>query len=97
MIVKNPTDSELKVQINGRIYEVDAKGETSVPAEVALYWRDNIHGFLILSEESKTTVKPTPIVTPTVEETEPVVEETVSTETVETTEEKKEEAKPKTK
>jgi hypothetical protein len=68
MIIKNPTTNEIRVQILGTKYVLPASGEIKyVPEEHALYWKDKIHNFLILSED-KAEVK---------EKVEPVKEEKV--------------------
>jgi len=57
MIVKNPTESKIEVTILGVDYSVDAKGEVSVPNQVAAYWKNRLHSFLEISEEVKEVEK----------------------------------------
>lgn len=53
MIVKNTTDSALEVQIKGVVYRVEAESELAdVPTDVALYWKEMLHNFIKLSDES---------------------------------------------
>lgn len=52
MIVKNPTDKEISVQILGTQYTVPANGEREgVKDEHAIHWKEQIHNFLILKNE----------------------------------------------
>lgn len=52
MRVKNPTSNSITVQILGTKYTVPADGEVgNIPAEVAKFWQENLHNFLILSED----------------------------------------------
>ena len=73
MIVKNPTTSELAVQIDGIKYVVPAEDQLKeVPTEHAEHWKRYIHGFIELVDEAKVS-KPEPkvpevILTPDVKE-----------------------------
>lgn len=52
MVVKNPTNNDITVQISGVKYTVPANGQIKfVPEAAALYWRDKLHGFLILEDD----------------------------------------------
>lgn len=79
MIIKNPTNSDITVQIKGVQYTVLAESSLkNVPEQVALYWKLNLHPFLELQEEVFSSPE-------TVEEIKEAVEET----TVEAKEEEK--------
>lgn len=71
MKIKNPTKSTIEVQIGGRQFVLPAEGElTGVSPEVALYWKEKLHAFIQVSEDSVSSVKI---------EAEPKVEEKVVT------------------
>lgn len=54
MIVKNPTNHDIQVQIEGANYFVEANGEISgVIPEHAAYWKVKLHAFIEIVEESK--------------------------------------------
>lgn len=58
MKIKNPTSSNIEVLINGTEYKLPADGELlGVNEDVAKYWKDNLHNFLILENENKVEVK----------------------------------------
>lgn len=51
MILKNPTDQDISVQIFGKNYKVSAMGEVSLSSEAGNYWKKHIHAFMeIISE-----------------------------------------------
>lgn len=53
MILRNPTDNELSVQIKGSVFTVAAQGTISVDDETGKYWL-TLHAFLeVESEESE--------------------------------------------
>lgn len=54
MIVKNPTNTDLSVQINGHQYSIPAKDQISgVSAVDAAYWVERLHTFIELEEEAE--------------------------------------------
>lgn len=58
--VINPTETDIKVSIEGREYFVEAKGTVQVPEADAAHWKTRLHNFLILEEikeEKKEEVK----------------------------------------
>ena len=58
MIVKNPTNTDLEVQIDGNVYSVEANGETAgVPAVHATRWQAELHNFITLEEEEAPVAK----------------------------------------
>ena len=81
MIIKNPTDLELKVQIKGKKYVIPANESLSgVSEEVTKYWKEKLHSFIIISSEAelpKTEDKELPKVELTEEVAEEIVEELV--------------------
>lgn len=58
MIVKNPTNDEISVQLEGNVYILPAMGEIHVPTVHAEFWKKHIHNFLELEPEAKTSVAP---------------------------------------
>ena len=59
MIIKNPTNSELHVQIKGVRYVCPANGEVSgIPMEHARYWKTMLHAFIVVEPEGEITVVP---------------------------------------
>jgi len=68
--IHNPTDSVLKVQIEGQSYEIGPRGDLIVSDLVALKWKKEIHQFIEVSKPVEK--KPEPEVVP---EAEPKVEE----------------------
>lgn len=59
MIVKNPTDNDISVQINGHQYTVKAKDQiANVSATDAAYWKVKIHTFIEIEEEVAQVAKP---------------------------------------
>ena len=82
MIVKNPTDSDVKIQIDGIFYEVGANDELGgVKPDHAAHWK-GVHQFLSVQEEDSTTSKDA-----LQETTEEDIEEVKETETEEVVEE----------
>lgn len=69
MILRNPTDNELSVQIKGRTYTLPARETISLPEEDGRAWL-RLHGFLLEEEEKAVQPEPTEQVAPV----EPVVE-----------------------
>lgn len=60
MKVINPTDKQLTVTIAGTEYTVEPKDVLkNVPEEAAVYWKDKLHNFLLLEED--TVVKEEPV------------------------------------
>lgn len=57
MILRNPTDSDLKVKIFGTEYLMEAGKEMRLKDEAAIFWRKNLHQFLEVVEEKKVPVK----------------------------------------
>ena len=54
MVIVNPTTSDITVQIAGIRYTVEAGKELrGIPAEHALYWKQKLHPFIVVKEESK--------------------------------------------
>lgn len=52
MIIKNPTNARLEVQIFGEPYVVEAESSVSgISPAVADYWKKRLHDFLIVEEE----------------------------------------------
>lgn len=96
MKITNPTDKTIKVQVKGISYEVSANDSISnVPKEHAIYWKEQLHNFIEVSEEF--TGETAPIVETVPEATEDVVTE-VTEEVVESpdsTQEEVVEEKPK--
>lgn len=83
MIVKNPTDSDVKIQIDGIFYEVGANDELEgVKPEHAARWK-GIHQFLSMQEEDMGTTSKEALQ----ETTEEDIEEVTETETEEVVEE----------
>ena len=76
MKITNPTGSDIEVQIQGNVYKVEANGELSnVPAEHAAYWKDMIHNFITVEDESAPMVAEAPAEEPKEEKKEEVVVE----------------------
>lgn len=86
MIIKNPINQDLTVKIFGVTYTVPAKGTLSgVTEQVATYWRNRLHNFISIDNETKDTKNEK------VEEVkEEAVETTETTEAIEVVEEVKE-------
>ncbi len=58
MILFNPTENHIKVQIFGVEYEIEPKGKSrDIPEEVAIYWRTKLHNFLIVGESKEEAVE----------------------------------------
>ena len=49
MIIKNPTDNEIKVTYKGTKFSCEANGITYVKSVIATFWKE-IHGFIIVQE-----------------------------------------------
>lgn len=55
MKITNPTNEAIAIQYRGADYRVDAMSTIQdVPEEAAIYWRDMIHNFIIVSSDSAT-------------------------------------------
>ena len=53
MKLKNPTQTEIRVQVLGREYSVGPGEVITVSEEVGLYWKNRIHTFMeVVTEES---------------------------------------------
>lgn len=50
MILRNPTDNNISVQIRGSKYDLPARESISVSDEVGKYWL-TLHAFLIIEEK----------------------------------------------
>lgn len=57
MIVTNPTEKTIAIQYKGTKYEVAAEQSITVPDEAAIYWKDRIHEFIILTDENEAPSK----------------------------------------
>jgi hypothetical protein len=58
MIVSNPTNKKITVQIFGVEYTVDAESSVSgVPEAAARYWQERLHTFLKVEKEKEDTEK----------------------------------------
>lgn len=73
--VYNPTDKEIKVQIKGVVYVAPAKGyATNVKPEHAEHWKNHIHQFVQVMDETgvvlETTVSTSGSIATTFEEEE---------------------------
>lgn len=51
MILRNPTDNRIEVQIDGKQYHIEAQGKITLPDDVAVYWKTYIHQFLKVDGE----------------------------------------------
>ncbi len=51
MIITNPTENDITIQYKGTEYSVSGKGSVELPKEVALYWKNQLHSFLTISEK----------------------------------------------
>ena len=62
MILRNPTDNEITVQLFGKEFTVEANGEISLPSRHGTYWKEKLHGFMeiISSEEPSLPAAPAP-------------------------------------
>jgi len=91
LIVINPTDKDISVQIKGTVYSVDANGQLSgVPKEIAEYWKDRTHNFITVEAEGEVVG-----VTKKIDEQVKEVTEDVSKEEKSQVEEKKKSTKSK--
>jgi len=53
MKIKNPTNNKIEVQIKGNIYSIEPMGTLEdVPGDVATYWKDALHNFIVISDDS---------------------------------------------
>lgn len=87
MIVRNPSNQDITVQINGNEYFVEANSEVAgVKAEDAAYWVTRLHTFVELEEEGADTAAreraAAPVAEVVEEDAEPVVVEPVVVEEV---------------
>lgn len=64
MVVTNPTDAEITVSIESQMYTVGANSSLeNVREKHAIYWKEQLHNFLEISEEKpKSTVAIKPAV-----------------------------------
>ena len=53
MKITNPIDKKIEVVIKGSKYSIEANGSIDLPKEIAIFWKDKIHQFLLLSESKK--------------------------------------------
>ncbi len=59
MKIQNPTNNEIIVKIFGNVYTLPAEGVLkNVPLEVAKYWSERLHEFLIVSEDDVVVSSP---------------------------------------
>lgn len=59
MIVTNPTDKDIHVQIEGVVYKCPADSSIKgVPAEHAAKWKTHTHEFIIVSDETSVKAEP---------------------------------------
>lgn len=78
MIAINPTGKELEIMYKGIVYSIPANGQTNLPDEVASHWKEHIHQFIELKDDSvkapakKEVAEVAPILTP---DAEPLVSE----------------------
>ena len=52
MIIKNPTDVDVRITIDGDSHVVEADSEVEKTADIAIRWRE-VHQFLILEDKVK--------------------------------------------
>lgn len=59
MQIKNPTNNKIEgVLIKGEVYSIDANGTLdNIPEEIARYWQENLHKFLILKKDKLENIK----------------------------------------
>lgn len=77
MIVKNPTENRLEVQVQGVTYVIEPEGTLeNVPEAHARYWQESLHKFIVIRNEKKEEVETVVMPKPKVEE---VVTEEVKT------------------
>ena len=68
----NTTNNKIEVKIFGKDYTLEPKGELKVSAEVALFWREKLHEFLIEEEWVEEKVEKKELVVEEVKEEEEV-------------------------
>lgn len=78
MIIKNPTDQDIKIAFKGKEYSVEANGSTGeLSDDVIDFWK-SIHSFLLVEGEVKVEEVEEPVeVVEEIKEVEEVVEEEV--------------------
>ena len=54
MILRNPTDNNITVQIEGRVYSVSPKGTIELPNRHGSFWKEKIHGFMQITASEET-------------------------------------------
>lgn len=58
MIIQNPTKNKIEVKVQGVIYSIEAEGTLeNIPEEVARYWQENLHKFIILKKDKVVETK----------------------------------------
>lgn len=69
MILKNPTNGDISVKIEGREYTCKAGATVSLPNHRGMYWKTKLHAFMeIVSEEETVDVDVVEPVAPVVED-----------------------------
>lgn len=87
MIVKNPTDSILSVQIKGVVYEIAPNSEIrGVSPEAATHWQEHVHNFIKVEAETPVVAAPAKKIEVEVKETPITVLTPATAPTVVTTE-----------